>query len=225
MNNLKMVDYRKFRFNKLNTPEFGHLKYLFYWPVFGLLFMSVERLWIRPSYHSMYCSWDDAIPFCEIFLIPYIFWFIFLIGIHAYTLLFDTDSFKKLMRFIILTYSAAIIIYILFPNCQELRPEAFERENFLTRFMSDYYQFDTNTNVCPSIHVIGSLAVMFCAWHSKHFSKPGWRIAFSITAVLISISTVFLKQHSVLDIIAALPICIIAYILVYHIKLKKYMVK
>lgn len=218
MNKTQIVDYRKFRLNKLNTPEFEHLKYLFYWPVFGLLFMTVERLWIRQSYYPMHCSWDDDVPFCEIFLIPYIFWFAFLIGIHVYTLLFDTESFKKLMKFIMITYSAALLIYILFPNCQELRPTAFERDNFLTRFMADYYQFDTNTNVCPSIHVIGSLAAMFCAWHSKHFSSIGWRIAFGLTASLISISTVFLKQHSVLDIIVALPICIFAYILVYHIK-------
>ena len=85
-----------------------------------------------------------------------------------------------------------------------------------TRFMAGFYQFDTNTNVCPSIHVIGSVAVMVCAWHSKHFSTPLWRTLFTITAVLISISTVFLKQHSIIDVAAALPICLIAYLLVYR---------
>ena len=67
------------------------------------------------------------------------------------------------MQFIIITYSAAILIYMRFPNCQELRPLVFERDNILTRFMAGFYQFDTNTNVCPSVHVIGSAAVMFCA--------------------------------------------------------------
>lgn len=215
MNKAEMVNYRNFRFSKLNTQEFKHLKYLLYWPVYGLLFLMVERLWIRESYFPMHCAIDDKIPFCEYFLIPYLFWFVFLIGMILYTLLFDTRSFEKLMKFVMITYSAAILIYILFPNCQELRPVIFERDNIFTRFIAGFYQFDTNTNVCPSIHVIGSVAVMFAAWNSKHFSTSAWKIAFGITSVLISISTVFLKQHSILDVLAAIPICIIAYFVVY----------
>lgn len=212
----KMVDYRKFRFSKLNTEEFSHLKYLIFWPIYGFFFLLVERLWIRESYHPMYTPLDDKIPFCEYFLIPYLFWFVFLVGIHIYTLLYDTESFKKLMQFIIITYSIAIIIYMIFPNCQELRPVTFERDNVFTRFMVHFYEFDTNTNVCPSIHVIGSLAVMFSAWYSKHFSTKGWRIVFCVTAVLISVSTVFLKQHSVLDVLAAIPVSLLGYWLVYR---------
>ena len=64
--------------------------------------------------------------------------------------------------------------------------------------------------------MIGSVAVMLCAWHSKHFSTVGWRITFSMVALLISVSTVFLKQHSVLDILAAIPICVIAYMMSYQ---------
>ena len=211
-----IVDYRKFRFHKINTPEFEHLKYLSYWLVFGVFFFVVERVWIRKDYYPIYCPLDDAIPFCEYFLVPYLFWFVFLVGIHIYTLLYDTESFKRLMKFIIISYSMAMLIYILFPNCQELRPVVFERDNIFTRFIEGFYQFDTNTNVCPSIHVIGSVAVMLCAWHSKHFSTVGWRITFSMVALLISVSTVFLKQHSVLDILAAIPICVIAYMMSYQ---------
>ena len=211
----RIVDYRKFRLRELNSEQFRHLKLLFFWPIFGLLFMFVERGGWERTYHLMYCSFDDLIPFCEYFLIPYLFWFIFLVGIHIYTLLFDVESFKKMMRYIIITYMTAMAIYFIFPTAQELRPVAFERDNMFTRFIAGFYQFDTNTNVCPSIHVIGSLAVMFAAWNSRHFRTLGWKLAFGVVAALISVSTVFLKQHSVLDILAALPICLIAYPLVY----------
>lgn len=216
MRKSEVVDYRKFRFSKLNTPEFEHLKYLVYWPLFGLMFLTVERLWIRDWYYPISCPLDDRIPFCEYFLIPYLFWFVFLVGIHIYTLLYDTESFKKLMKFIIVSYSITMLIYILFPNCQELRPVVFERDNIFTRFIEGFYQFDTNTNVCPSIHVTGSVAVMLCAWNSRHFRSTGWRITFCLTAFLISISTVFLKQHSLVDIIAAVPICVIAYLVSFQ---------
>lgn len=209
----EITDYRKFRFSKLNTPEFSHLKYLIFWPIYGIVFSVLERGWIRDYYYPMHCALDDYIPFCEYFLIPYMFWFVFLVGMILYTLLFDTGSFRKLMQFIILTYTTTIVIYILFPNCQELRPVTFERDNIFTQFMASFYEFDTNTNVCPSLHVIGSLAVMFSSWHSKHFSSLPWQIAFTGTAVLISVSTVFLKQHSAIDVLGAVPICIAAYIL------------
>lgn len=211
-----VVDYRRFRWSRRKDPEFSHLKYLLFWPVFGFFFLLVERLWIRQSYFPISCSWDARIPFCEYFLIPYEFWFVFLAGIHIYTLLYDVDSFRKLEQFIILTYSVAMITYILFPNCQQLRPESFERDNFFTRFLSLFYAFDTNTNVFPSIHVIGSVAVAACAWNCRRFSGVFWRIGFVAMAVLISISTVFLKQHSILDVLAGAVVCIPAYWLVYR---------
>ena len=211
----KATDYRRSRLDRLNTPEFKHLKYLLFWPVYGFFFLLVERLWIRGAYTPIHCPLDDQIPFCEYFLIPYLLWFVFLVGIQIYTLLYDTESFVKFMKFIMVSYSLAIIIYMLFPNCQELRPMVFERDNLFTKFLEGFYQFDTNTNVCPSIHVIGSVAVMICGWNCKSLNTQGWRIFFGISAFLISISTVFLKQHSVLDILAAIPVCVIAYIAAY----------
>lgn len=210
-----VIDYRQFRLRKLNTAEFRHLKLLLYWPVYGLLFMFVERYYAVDYYYPMYCPLDDRIPFCEVFVLPYMFWFAFLVGMHLYTLLYDIESFYRLMKFIMITYTVTIVIYFLFPTCQELRPMEFPRDNFLTRFMSGFYQFDTNTNVCPSIHVIGSLAVLSAAWNTRGLRTAGWRTAFAVTAVLICLSTVFLKQHSVLDVAAALPLCLIAHILCY----------
>ena len=210
-----VVDYRRFRLNKLNTAEFSHLKLLIFWPVFGLLFMFVERFYKVDGYFPIHCGLDDIIPFNELFLIPYLFWFVYLVGMVLYTLLYDIKSFRKMMKFIIITYTTAIIIYFIFPNCQELRPIEFERDNIFTRFIAGFYEFDTNTNVFPSIHVIGSLAVMFTALHCKRFKSVWLKTAFVIVAFLICISTVFLKQHSVLDILGALPICIAAYFICF----------
>ena len=209
------VDYRKFRLNQLNTDRFRHLKLLLFWPVFGLLFAYMERLRPVAHYHAVHCALDDMIPFCEYFLVPYLLWFVAVAGILVYTLLFDIKSFRRFMWFIILTYSAAILIYLLFPTCQQLRPEAFARDNVFTRFLGWFYTFDTNTNVCPSIHVLGAVAVLATAWHARGLSTPAWRGALTVLTVLICLSTVFLKQHSALDVAAALPLCAIAYRLVF----------
>ncbi len=213
------IDYRRLLLGTLKPDETRHLWLLLYWPIYGLFFFFVEKIYRPDGYYSVYCPIDDLIPFCEIFLIPYLFWFVYLIGMHIYTLIYDVEAFKKMMHFIMITYSATIIIYLIFPTCQDLRPMEFERDNILTRFMAGYYAFDTNTNVCPSIHVIGSLAVMLTSFHCKNFGK-GTKTVFAVLGVLIAVSTVFVKQHSVIDILVAIPICAIAYFTCFIVKRK-----
>ncbi len=207
---MQPVDYSKLRLNNINSPEYSHIKLLLFWPLFGLAFSILERF-ICLDYHIIHCSFDDLIPFCEFFVIPYYFWFLFIIGMLLYSFFYDVAVFKKFMKFIILTYSVSLIIYIVYPTKQMLRPEDFSRDNVFIRVVRFLYGFDTNTNVCPSMHVIGSMAVYFAARKSKLFSGRLVRCAFLITAVIISVSTVFLKQHSILDIVWAVVVSIGAY--------------
>lgn len=217
-----MTDYRTFRLSKINEAEFCHLKLLLFWPIFGMLFWFLERFYPARQYYVMYSRWDDLIPFCELFLIPYLFWFVYLVGMHLYTLLYDTNAFRKFMWFIIITYCVTIVIYFVFPTCQNLRPETFARDNLFTRFIENFYQFDTNTNVCPSLHVIGSVAVYYASQQTERFRTRGWKWVFGIITISICVSTVFMKQHSVLDVIAAMPVCYIAYKLIER---KEYLYK
>lgn len=210
--------YREFRWNKLNTPQFSHLWYLLYWPLYGTFFLLVERVWTNRDWLYVWCPLDDMIPFCEIFVFPYMFWFVFLCGMLLFTLLFEPRTFRRMMVFIAITYSVTMIIYLICPTAQNLRPDltALGRDNALVRFMVDFYAFDTNTNVCPSIHVIGSVAVLFTGMNSEFFrKKTGWQVFFWVTALLISVSTVFLKQHSVLDVLWAIPLCVVTYPFAY----------
>ena len=201
-----VTDYRQFRLSKLNTPEFSHLKYLLFWPAYGLVFMLLERF-IKLDYTYMHCALDDVIPFCEYFIVPYLFWFVYLIGMLLYTLLFDTKSFVYMMKLIIITCTAACAAYIIFPSAQDLRPEFFARDNIFTDIVRAFYAFDTNTNVCPSVHVSAAVVVLMTAWDSKHFHTTPWRIAFIAATTLICLSTVFLKQHSVIDVVWGVIIC------------------
>lgn len=209
------VDYKKLRPSNITSPEYRHLFLLLFWPIYGIVFSLVERSYKVDRYYPIYSEIDDVIPFCEYFLIPYLFWFVFLAGMVLYTLLFDVESFKKYMYFIIISYSVTIFIYLVFPNCQNLRPTEFVNDNVFTDIMRRYYAFDTNTNVCPSLHVVGSLAVASAAMHTKGFEKKWVKALFWVTAVLISISTVFVKQHSVVDVLAAVPLCLCVYGWVY----------
>lgn len=205
------VDYRKLRPNNLTSPEFRHILLLIYWPLFLIFFQILERVYVVDYYYPMHCPLDDLIPFHEIFVIPYLLWFAFIISTLLYGFFYDVDLFKREMYSIIITYTAALVIFFIFPNCQQMRPLSFERDNILTRFMADFYQFDTNTNVFPSIHVMGAMCSMFAAWWIKPLRHPVWKIAAALLCLFICMSTVFLKQHSILDTFGALPICAFAY--------------
>lgn len=210
-----MVDYRKLRPKNLNSPEFRHLWLLVFWPAFGLLFAAVEYDVFHPVYHPVWCPLDDWIPVCEWFMIPYLFWFVFLVGMHVYLLLEDIPAFRRFMAYLMITYGVTMAVYLIYPTCQNLRPTEFPRDNVLTRMMAGFYAFDTNTNVCPSLHVVGSMAVAFAAWDTPRFRTPVWRTVFLTAALLISVSTIFVKQHSILDVAWAQLLCWGAYAVVY----------
>ena len=204
------------RFAQLpDLRRFGHLRLLLFWPLFSLTFYALEHLRPPVYYHPMRCALDAMIPFCRWFVIPYVFWFLFVAGMLAWTALRDVPAFRRMMKFIILTYSFALLTYWLFPNCQHLRP-VLSGNDVLTRLVSMLYRSDTNTNVCPSIHVIGSLAVWLAARDMKQLPPLLRKYLIPAMAILISVSTVFLKQHSALDMLAALLVCAAAYPLVYR---------
>ena len=197
--------YRDFNFKNITSEKYRHLFLVLFWPVYLTLFILTEK-YIIPVY-EVYCPLDDLIPFCEFFVIPYFTWYAMLAFVSLYELFFDVEAFKKLYKFFCITSAITFSIFILFPNVQNLRPTEFARDNILVDAMKNIYAIDTNTNVCPSIHVVFSVGMLFSLWNSKHFGTVIWRIVFTVITVLICVSTVFLKQHSAIDIAAGVSLC------------------
>lgn len=209
-----VVDYRQFRISRLNEPSFAHLKYLLVWPCFFLLFVLTEKFIPADACRVVHSPVDDIIPFNELFIIPYVFWYVLIFISLVYFGFYDPQSLKKLMQFIFVTMIICMAVYVVYPTRQELRPESFARDNIFTRLVGLIYSVDTNTGVCPSLHVAWSLG-MASAWTKSRPASRLWKCFVVIVAVLICASVVFVKQHSVVDIWAALPVALLAEILVY----------
>ena len=184
--------------------KWPHVKYVLVLPAYLILFAITEKL-VVSDYWVSYLPLDDSIPFCEWFIFPYVSWYLFLIVPGLILLFRDPEGFRRYMALIGIGFSSALIFCLLSPNGQNLRPDPLPRSNFATWLVSRIYAADTNTNVCPSIHVIGSYAVAYTAWKGLPEKWRWLRVPTIAMAVLISVSTVFVKQHSVLDILAAVP--------------------
>lgn len=209
-----VVDYRGFRFSKLRDPEFSHLLLLLGWVGYFALYFLTENLIPPEKCTPVHAPLDDLIPFCEWFLIPYVFWYVLIVISLGYFLLYNVDSFKRLQTFIIITQIVAMAAYILFPTRQDLRPTEFAHDNLLTQVVGMLYTFDTNTGVCPSLHVAYSLGIA-SVWVKEKDVSLLWKAFVVIAVFLICLSTAFVKQHSVVDIAAALPVGLLAEAIVY----------
>ena len=203
------VDYRKLRLSNICTPEYRHLLLLLSWVGYFILYFLTENGIPAEQCHPIHIPLDDVIPFCEWFVIPYVSWYLLIVGSLVYFLLYSVDSFRNIQTYIIITQIIAMGVYILFPNRQDLRPEVFPRENVLIWILGAIYTIDTNTGVLPSLHVGYSLGIASTWLREKCVAK--WvRWAITVWCGVICISVAFVKQHSVADIFAAIPMCLFA---------------
>ena len=208
------VDYSGFRLSRLNEPRFSHIKLLAGWVGYFTLYLLTENLIPAERCHPIHCALDDWIPFNEFFVIFYVSWYLLVAISLLYFFFYDVPSFKKLQTYIIITQAVAMAVYILYPSRQDLRPEVFLRDNVLTRVMAFLYFIDTSTGVCPSLHVAYSIGILSVFWKYRGSSRL-WKTVLMIWIVMICIAVCFVKQHSVLDIVAAFPVCLLAELLLY----------
>ncbi len=184
-----------------------HWWLLLYVPFYLTWFFLLERS-ITSDYWACYLPIDDQIPFWEGFVVPYVLWYPFMIVMGLYLLLRDIPAFVRYMWFLIFGFTFCLLFYMIVPNGQDLRPDAFARDNLLVRLVRRLYSVDTNTNVFPSMHVVGSVAVAYAVFDSDRL-RNGWLRAVTVLlAAVISVSILFVKQHSALDLIGALVLCL-----------------
>ena len=173
---------------------------------------------VTGAYHPTQIALDARIPFVPFFVYFYVMWFVLLAGMGLWLLHRDGKEFRVYMLFLTASFFACAVIYLCWPNGQDLRPQDLEVTSLSTWILSRLYAFDTNTNVLPSLHVIGAVGAVFAAYRTRTIRIRAARAMIVVIAVLVSASTVLVKQHAVLDVATGLVVgaaiyCLIALIL------------
>lgn len=190
---------------------------LIYFAIYLIWFVQIEgRHVLRPT--NIHLALDDYIPFLEGFVIPYFLWFPYVAGAVIYFFFADKKDYYKLCIFLFTGMTIFLIVSTLFPNIQHLRPSVFPRDNIFTDLIGFLYKADTATNIVPSIHVFNSIGVHIAVVRNQSTRNNKMvHIGSLLLCSSIVMSTMFIKQHSCFDVLTALVMAIILYILVYKV--------
>ncbi|MDO4647222.1 MAG: phosphoesterase [Eubacteriales bacterium] len=185
--------------------------------IYILCFRYLEARPVR-VFHVVHTVFDDMIPFCEYFIIPYLLWFPYMIGAVVY-FVFKNPSKKEYYQLslnLIMGMTIFLIVSYVFPNIQHLRPTEFTHSNIFVTAVQHLYMTDTPTNILPSIHVFNSFAIHRAIHNSELFQdRPAVRYGSFTLTVLIILSTMFLKQHSVIDVCMGTTLALFGDLLFY----------
>ena len=154
---------------------------------------------------------DNKIPFIDEFIYFYISWYLMLFVVPYLIYKKDKDIFKKYLITIIACNTFVFFIYFLYPTTIN-RPNIIVKDitSFITYFI---YKIDTPALNCfPSMHCIISFIYMYIVIFENKFSK--YRLVIITWSSLIILSTLFVKQHVLLDVLGAFVISLVIYFVV-----------
>lgn len=151
--------------------------------------------------HSLVTDIDKGIPFIKVFAIPYLIWSPFLFATLIYLCFRHREAYYKVIISIIVGLILCFIIYYFFQTTVP-RPKL-DGNDFLTSLVKYIYITDNPFNCFPSIHVLTSY-MLIKGIKSSNSKISIDRVIITVISILIILSTQFIKQHVILDLIFAI---------------------
>lgn len=194
-----------------------HLLILLYYIVMWFGYRYLNKTTVPEIY--LYSPIDDYIPFVKEMVIPYISWYGYIVLPLIYFAFKSPKDFTRLCIFMFAGMTISYLIFWILPNGQNLRPEVLGNDVF-SNILKGIYASDNPTNSLPSMHVIDAVAVHASIAHSRKLkNKPFLQNSSFIACIMICVSTVMVKQHSILDVFAGLVVTWILYQMIYELDL------
>lgn len=165
---------------------------------------------------------DHYIPFIPQFIIPYIGWYFFMF----FYLIYFCQKDRKLYYESLITMNIGMLVcYAVYYLFQTTVPRPILTSNdFFTNLVRFIYTNDQPYNAFPSIHVLTTFIIMYAMFKSEIDSFIHRNFVYSF-GILIILSTVFVKQHGILDGIASIMLVHILFSIVEKLELAKYFVE
>lgn len=147
---------------------------------------------------------DDVIPIVGPFVVPYVSLRPFIYTSAALFLVFRARIYRSAALAMIVTFAVSYACYVFLQSYME-RPEITGGDVF-SGMIRDVYAGDEPYNDFPSLHA--SLSTLFAIHWWRVDRRVG--VVTGIWAALIVVSTVFVKQHYVPDVVAGVALATVA---------------
>ncbi len=196
-------------------------KLLIFIIIYGILYI-LGFFWLEGRdvpIHIVSSKLDNMIPFYEYFIIPYYLWFVYIAFTIIYFILVckEQEERKQFVFSFCMGMTVFLVVSYIYPNGHNLRPEL-AGDSIFIQAVRLLHWIDTPTNVLPSMHVFVTVACSVALLRQKTLCNKKWFVAdVWICSILIILSTIFLKQHSVVDVACALILNVVCYVLVYKV--------
>lgn len=153
-----------------------------------------------------------SIPLIKPFIYIYNIWYLFIFTVALLIYKNDKSIFKCLITTMLFGALLAHITYIIYPT-MITRP-SIEVNNLTDFILYLTYKYDTPAiNCLPSMHCTYCFIVIFYISICKNINYKG-KIFIVLFSLLIVLSTLFTKQHIVIDILIAFVYSVLAIIIV-----------
>ena len=166
-------------------------------PLFNLVYILANHIYKKGF--DLTIALDTLIPLVPIFVIPYVYWYIYMIIGYFVISITNRKEYMRSMLGLFLGMWISYIIYFIFPT-EIVRPTLVDN-SFFNSIINIIYINDRPFNCFPSLHVLGTYFVMR---YTKKDNNKYIYFYTKIVGVLIILSTIFIKQHFVLDVVAAI---------------------
>ena len=184
-----------------------------YMVVYMPTFFWVESLDHAGNFHIIHTAVDDMIPVIEVFIIPYAMWLPYLVAGMIAIAIRSRKLSRKTSYMLMAGMTLFIIISLVYPNMLELRAAIPDRRNIFMDCINYLHSIDTPTDVLPSLHVYDAIVVA-AGLHLTFRDKKVMLVLSDILTALIVLSTLFIKQHSIIDVISAIVMFIPVFIII-----------
>ena len=182
--------------------------------LFGILYLSsflLLEVLIKDPVLVLHSPLDELIPFSKYALIPYSLWFpTIAVTLFYFFFLAPEGEYRRFALPLIFGTLSVMLFYAVVPNGIALRPALIEGNDIIAKLVRLLQGFDPPLNTCPSLHVL-VMVLMDDAWQRSAVlkGKPIIKLLLRLLDLAVILSTVFLKQHSVVDIFWALAYAVV----------------
>lgn len=187
-----------------------HLLWLFIFPVLGFIYSLLNKPTMTAL--DLKIVIDHLIPVVPIFVLPYLLWYVFMFCYLIYFCFKDTTVYKHTLVTIVIGEFICFICYVYFQSTVA-RPSV-EGTGMFSTLLQFVYAQDNPYNCFPSIHVLTTYTIMLASVNikNKHFINT---LLIQSMGALIILSTLFTKQHVIVDVVASMLIVSLVYSLLF----------